>query len=206
VKKKSSTKLLSLPDWVKPALQGVVFWIGHRRSFYRHHPLTEGALVAEICNLISAHLSDNDRLTCEVQYSKLLPEIPKPKNINESELITEKARADLVVSEGSLDSDSKQPKFFIEVKRYSAGKSEIEMDLRRLAEVRRRYSDARAFLFVISEAKRPDHFVNEKGNSRKGERVIPNSTDHYQVRNTWKAAHAFSNRERAQYACVLEVY
>ena len=46
----------------------------------------------------------------------------------EDEILTQKARADLVVSEGPLDFDSGQlhPKFFIEVKRASAPKSQID--------------------------------------------------------------------------------
>jgi hypothetical protein len=65
----------------------------------------KGALVAEICNLISANLRNlNLPLTCEVRYSKLLPEIPKSKEPEgKEEIITEKARVDLVVSKGSLD-------------------------------------------------------------------------------------------------------
>jgi len=68
------------PFWAKRALQGIAFWIAHRRCFYRQHPLTEGALVAEICNLINANLRDRDlTLDCEVQVSKFLSQKPKIK-------------------------------------------------------------------------------------------------------------------------------
>lgn len=209
---KSSSNLEPFPNWAKQALQGVTYWMGHRRCLYSKYPLAEGALVAEVCNLIHAHLPDRFTLTCEVQYSKLLPEAHETgADGPEDEILTQKARADLVVSEGPLDFDSGQlhPKFFIEVKRANAPKSQIDSDLRRLAEVRRKYPAARAFLFVISEANRPRRFVNEEGSSRKGEHAIPDmklSKGWFRVRRTWKAAHAFKTRDKAQYACLIEVY
>ena len=207
-KKRSFPKLKKLPSWAKEALQGVAYWMGHRRCLFRHYPLAEGALVAEICNLIHANLHGSLMLRCEVLYAELLPEAPEPKHVGKGEkILTEKSRADLVVSEVSPHSGTKpRPKFIIEVKRASAPKAYIDADLRRLAEVRHGYPGARAFLFLISEANRPDRFVNEKGSSRTGRHPIPNSKDHFRVRRTWKAAHAFKNRDRAQYACLLEVY
>src|SRR5450759_1842594 len=53
---KQRDSLEDVPDWARQALQGVTYWMGHRRCFYRNHPLTEGALVAEICNLVHANL------------------------------------------------------------------------------------------------------------------------------------------------------
>ncbi len=56
------TKLKKQPSWVERALQGVAYWMGHRRCLYRDYPLSEGALVAEVCNLIYANLPDTDFL------------------------------------------------------------------------------------------------------------------------------------------------
>jgi len=64
----------------------------------------------------------------------------------------------------------------------------------------------RAFLFVISEAKRPGRCVHEQGHSLLGKHKIPKFDGYYRVRRRWKAAHAFKKRERAQYACLIEVY
>jgi hypothetical protein len=55
------------PRWTQRALQGVAYWMGHRRCLYRDYPLSEGALVAEVCNLIYANLPDHLELHCEVQ-------------------------------------------------------------------------------------------------------------------------------------------
>ena len=43
------TKLEKQPVWVDRALQGVTYWMGQRRCLYRDYPLSEGALVAEVC-------------------------------------------------------------------------------------------------------------------------------------------------------------
>lgn len=189
------------PIWVQRALQGVTFWIGHRRCLYRDYPLTEGALVAEICNLIYANLPRDLILNCEVQYTNLLEGKPKP------DILMRRARADLVIAEKAHDkSDDPVAKFIIEVKRAKAQKAQIDADLRRLAAVRRTHPGIRAFMFVVAEAHRPKRFVNENGSSHKGKKLIPDSDGHFRVRRTWKAAHAYKNVETAQYACLLEVY
>jgi hypothetical protein len=195
------TKLKKHPSWAEKALQGVTFWMGHRRCLYRDYPLAEGALVAEVCNLIYANLPKKYQLLCEVQYSSLVECNPMPK------LLRGRIRADLVVAEkAERTGEEPVPKFIIEVKRASAPKSQIDADLSRLAVLRRLCPDIRAFVFLISEAQRPRRFVNEDGHSILGRHQIPDCDEHYRVRRTWKAAHAYTKRERAQYACLIEVY
>jgi hypothetical protein len=195
------TKLEKQPVWVERALQGVTYWMGHRRCLYRDYPLSEGALVAEACNLIYANLPEKFQLLCEIQYSVFVEGNPLP------EILQGKIRADLVVAERSARRGGDPiPKFIIEVKRASAPTSQINADLSRLAAVRRICPDIRVFMFVISEADRPKRFVNGEGHSILGAHPIPNCDGHYRVRRTWKAAHAFTRREHAQYACLIEVY
>jgi hypothetical protein len=81
--------LEDFPRWFNPALQGITYWIGHRRCVYRRYPLAEAALVAELCNLIFTHLSPEFVLQCEVMYSSLLVGKEMPL------LLTQRARADL---------------------------------------------------------------------------------------------------------------
>lgn len=196
------TALNKYPSWIERALQGITYWIGHRRCFYRSYPLSEGALVAEVCNLIHANLPDALSLMCEVQYSKILRVQKMP------EKLPKKARADLVVFEiKASPNDEPTPKFIIEVKRASAPKEQINTDLQRLSEAGKILRNVRTFLFVISEAQRPSQFVDKEGKSSNlRKQVIPQSEGHFRVRRTWKAAHAFNKRERAQYACLIEVY
>jgi hypothetical protein len=175
--------------------------MGHRRCLYRDYPLSEGALVAEVCNLIYANLPDGLQLFCEVQYTDFIKRTPLPK------ILQGKIRVDLVIAEKPMRRDADMvPQFIVEVKRASASKSQINADLSRLAAARRLRPSIRAFLFVISEAKRPSRFVHEEGRSLLGEHKIPEADGYYRVRRTWKAAHAFKKRDRAQYACLIEVY
>lgn len=194
-------KLEKQPRWAQRALQGVTYWMGHRRCLYRDYPLSEGALVAEVCNLIYANLPKDLQLLCEVQYSSFVKRDPMP------EILDGKIRVDLMVAEKPERRGADPvPKFIVEVKRAAASKSQINADLSRLATARRLRPDVRAFLFVISEAKRPSRFVHEQGRSLLGEHKIPECDGYYRVRRTWKAAHAFEKRDRAQYACLIEVY
>jgi hypothetical protein len=195
------TKLKKQPVWVDRALQGVAYWMGHRNCLYREYPLSEGALVAEVCNLIYANLPEAFQLLCEVQYSGFVESNPMPA------ILRGRTRADLVVAERPARREADPiPKFIIEVKRASARTSQINADLSRLAAVRGICPGIRAFMFLISEAERPKRFVNGEGHSILGTHHIPNSDGHYRVRRTWKAAHAFTRRDRAQYACLIEVY
>lgn len=189
------------PLWAQKALQGVAYWIGHRRCLYRNYPLSEGALVAEVCNLIHANLPDHLVLLCECQYSQFVGSDEKPAEL------TKRARADLVVAEKAKKKGGKPiPKFIIEVKRKMAPAAQVNADLRRLAMVRGVRPALRTFLFLISEAQRPARFVDKEGKSFLGKHKIPGSAGYYRVRRTWKAAHAFTKRDRAQYACLIEVY
>lgn len=196
-----TTSLNKRPRWTQRALQGVAYWMGHRRCLYRDYPLSEGALVAEVCNLIYANLPDHLELHCEVQYAKFVKSRELPR------ILQGKIRADLVIAEKPVRAGSDPvPEFIIEVKRASTSKGLIDADLQRLAAARRLCPDARAFLFVISEANRPKRFVVKEGQSIPGKHQIPKSDGYYRVRRTWKAAPAFKKREHAQYACLIEVY
>lgn len=192
--------LESFPKWVGFALQGITYWIGHRRCVYRHYPLAEAALVAEICNLIYTHLENDFVLQCEVMYSNLLTGKVFPS------ILTTRARADIVVVKQSKFTKREVPKFVIEVKRASALRTQIDADLRRLSAVRLEHDGIRTFMFLVAEAQRPTRFVGIDGASIQGRHAITESKGYYRVRRTWKAAHAFRSRDTAQYACLLEVY
>ena len=113
--------LAPTPSWAERALQGLVFWVGHRRALYHHYPLSEGALVAETCNLIHANLDQDKRLLCERQYLKLLPAGHR------LEAVHAKSRADIVVVRRPTQKQADGPgslvnslEAVIEVKRASA--------------------------------------------------------------------------------------
>ncbi|MCZ6744526.1 MAG: hypothetical protein O7D31_07595 [Alphaproteobacteria bacterium] len=202
-----STRLDHWPKWSEKAMQGLAFWIGHRHSLYRDHPLTEGALVAEACNLIYANLGADEILLCEEQYSRLTLNGSWPANFGP------KARADLVIAANITNAQAASAKSLathlvavVEVKRASAPKSQIDQDLKRLATLKHNNLDVRALLFVVAEAHRPRRFVAPEGRAILGKHNITGVNAHYRVRRACKAAAAFSGKESAHYACVIEVF
>jgi hypothetical protein len=199
-------ELHPLPRWTTTALQGLVFWIGYKRSLYRDYPLSEGALVTELRSLIHANLSDELFLHCEVAYSKLAG-----KGAIRPEIIAGSVRADLVVATASESTKTAgktiySPHVVMEFKRARAPAAQITKDLQRLAAFAALRPEARAFLLVLSESDRHDRFVTAEGSSQKGEHAIPGTTGAFRVRRTLKAAHAYTNKGSANYASIVEVY
>lgn len=199
----------TLPErqkWLEHALQGLAFWIGHRHSLFNAYPLTEGALVAEACNLIQANLPPGLILLPECMYRNLVP------NGTQLERVTGQSRADLALCDevarpiGRDGNISPHVRFVIEVKRGSAPDREINSDFVRLhSYLRASNNDARAFLFVISESSAHRRFVKD-GKSILGMQDIPNCDGHFRVRRTVKAAASFSGKETAHYVCLIEVF
>ena len=188
-------------------MQGLVYWIGHRHSLYHGHPLTEGALVAEVCNLLHANLGANEILLCEEQYSRLTA------NGELLENLPPLARADLVVVAGitrkraaSEETLASHVVAVAEVKRALASKAEIDQDLDRLAKLKLNTPDVRAFLVVVSESQRPDRFVTPNGNARRAEKKIAGINAHYSVVRVCKANAASRSSKSAHYGCVIEVF
>ncbi len=200
---------LSLPErqkWLETALQGLAFWIGRRHSLFRDYPLSEGALVAEACNLIQANLPHELVLMPECMYKNLVSTHTQVEGMGDT------ARADLVLCstearkigrEGNL---SAHTKFVIEVKRGTSNKQSIDADLKRLhSYLKVATSGTRCFLFVVSESRAPRRFVKD-GKSILGLHKIPDSNGHFRVRRSVKAAASFSGKDTAHYVCLLEVF
>ena len=160
--------------------------------------------MAETCNLIYANLDKDKRLLCECQYQDLLPAG------HSLEVVRARSRADMVVvrrpTEKQVDGTGSlvdNLEAVIEVKRASPGGAQIDNDLQRLAEVKAAVPKVRAFLFVVSEARRPMRFVSRNGRAILGATEIPGAT--YRVRRACKASAAFNGRETAHYACIIEL-
>jgi hypothetical protein len=193
------------PRFLETALQGLAFWIGHRQAVFPFYPLAEAALVAEMCNLIQANLSDTLSLRPEYLYRDLVP----PDRRDRFDGLT---RADLVITTKLPDQPARganlaeHVQFVMEVKRSAAGKGLIDEDLRKLHRfLEATPTQARALLIVTSESKAPDRFV-EDGKSRLHSHEIPKCAGCFHVRRTVKAAASFSNKTTAHYVCLIEVF
>ena len=195
------------PAWSEKALQGLAFWIGHRHALYPNYPLGESALVAEACNLIFANLGPGEILLCERQYTQLMPDGAWPRAQGA------RSRADLTVVTGLTHSQAEAQTSLrdylsavVEVKRASAPRAQIDQDLKRLAIFKHANPTVRALLFIVAEAHRPKRFVAPEGKAILGRNDIPGQDAHYRVRRACKAAAAFSGKESAHYACIIEVF
>jgi hypothetical protein len=189
------------PWWLKRALLGVCYWMGHRRSLYREYPLGESAMVAELCNLLFANLPTGLKLICEVQYSKFV-------KVQQSESeFTEKSRVDLCVCGPVRKGDEPlhHVAFALEVKRGSASSASIEADLRRLLQMRKARPEVRAFLLLISEQRRPTRFVRDTSFAVKKKIPIEDTDGHCRVRAVMKAVPAIKSLDNAHYGCAIEV-
>lgn len=200
---------LSLPErqkWLEHALQGLAFWIGHRHSLFKNYPLSEGALVAEACNLIQANLPHELILMPECMYKNLVSAGSTVQGVGalaRADLVLCAAAAKAIGREGNLAAHTK---FVIEVKRGNASTQSINEDLTRLhAFLQVATAGTRCFLFVVSESLAPRRFVKD-GKSVLGAHAIPGCTGHFRVRRSVKAAASFSGKESAHYVCLLEVF
>lgn len=200
--KKSDTSNLR---FIKDSLQGLAFWIGYSRAYFRHYELSEASLISELCSLVQAKLPESLRLYPEVMYSHLLK--------SESKYLSGKCRADLVILDGDHSSPyknniSKHVQFIFEVKRYGSPTNEINEDLRRLYHFKKScHSKSRAFLIIASEAELPTEFVDiDTGESLKDEYKIHGTSGVYRVRRTVKAGASFKKITTAHYVSICEVF
>lgn len=200
---------LLLPErqkWLEHSLQGLAFWIGHRHPMYMGYPLSEGALVAEACNLIQANLPHDLTLMPECMYKNLVAVGSTVAGVGAQ------ARTDLVLCDiaakkiGREGNVSKYTKFVIEVKRGNSSMQSINEDLFRLyAYLQVATKVTRCLLFIVSESSAPRRFV-KYGKSVLGSQPIPGITGNFRVRRTVKAAASFSGNESDHYVCLLEVF
>ena len=156
---------LLLPErqkWLEHALQGIAFWIGHRHSLFKDYPLSEGALVAEACNLIQANLPHQLLLLPESMYKNLVPVGYAVEGVGPQ------ARADLVICDiaakpiGRDRNVATHVRFVIQVKRGNASTQSINEDLSRLhALLQVAIQGVRCFLLIVSERHAPKRFVKD---------------------------------------------
>jgi hypothetical protein len=194
VRKSSTTKA---PLWLRRALLGVCYWVGHRRAYYRRHPLMEGAIVAELCNLINANLPEKYDLRCEVPYSSFV------RVGQQTSVFTERSRVDLCITQPEEGND---PRFIIEVKRGSVSEVSIQADLVRLAEVKKRKRGLRTLLIGVTERLLPEPYVTADGFPSSRAFGISREPDYIcKVLSAQKAIHLVTDLTVAHFAYALEV-
>jgi len=187
-----------IPDWTDNVLQGIAYWIGYKKQYYRFYPLTEGAIVAEMLSLLSTSQSGyKSQIHAEVMI----------KNICKKS--TSKKRFDIVISEETLSENNIQS--VIEVKRLEAPKKELEKDFKKLIKYLSciENNNVRAFVILVSQNTKPTEYISAKGNAKKRTYNIAGYDNYYlKVRRVCKATNKFyteKNNKKANYVCLFEI-
>ena len=215
--------LLDVPGWADSALQGITYWIGWNHTKFRHWPLTEGAIVAELQRLIDASLESNEALFPEVNAHNLVQLDPFPADIKG-------CRYDMVVAKRkqqkkerwlrpATDELSQYATAVIEVKRNPAFQ-ELKKDIRKLANLAKYSKKTRFFVVVTSEGKpfTKDLAVKVNNGDYHAKKTMCSlndgdgtSTAKYKVRRLCRALSTVSpiaNKRQGgrHYACLIEVW
>lgn len=203
---------LPRPDWTDNVLQGLAYWIGYKKQYYRFYPLSEGAIVGEALSLLASNVDMKSmRLDAEIMYKEICD-----WNNN--------GRADIVISHKILDKDApkekkngfnykKQVESIIEVKRYGANSQLIESDFERMADCLKKSEihDLRCFMLLVSQDGIPKKYVTENGKANRKKYIITNRDNYFvQTRRVCKAVAQFDHKDKkasdsAYYACLIEV-
>jgi hypothetical protein len=189
-----------VPEWLVRAMQGVVFWMGLKRAYYKRYKLSEGALVDELTSLLAAALGASGlgyKVTRELKRERLVPSTSKKKALGR------KPAVDIAVERGGKGRPA-PPIACIEVKR--AGQSYLG-DIDKLARYRANGGGVwRGFVLVIAERK--PSFVTEDGFAPK-KTFETSAKNAYAVRRVCKAltsgSAASRKSESGYWACVLEL-
>ena len=194
------------PAWTDNVLQGLTYWVGYKKQYYRFYPLSEGALVAELLSLLSANTDSSSIIIPEVMYKKICSEWKKKDGTRVDISIAFKKKENF--------SHAKHTHTVIEVKRDMKGnKNKITNDIERLAKClsKSNISGLRGFLILVSQDHRPEKFVSSKGNARHKEFKIEKYPNYIaKVRRVCKSTSSFKGEgsvatEHAHYACLIEV-
>lgn len=146
------------PHWSR-VLQGLAHWIAYKSQYFDGHLLPEGAIVAELTQLLSSKISSVSKIECERMY-KTLYKTSAPKNLNNR-------RADIVIGEKPKNKGIHIAKVgeVIEVKRYKEGSfKKIESDFEKLAMLKGINKNVRLFQVIVGQKKVPKKLFNEKHN------------------------------------------
>ena len=201
-------KLPPYPDWVEPAMQGVSFWVGYRRSFFRDYSQPEAALVAEMMTLIQANLPEDHSLLAEPMYKYLVAKG------NEEEF--GQKRADFVVYQGKKLRNaekinlSDRVRYVFEVKRGSSTEEKIKKDLNKLYKfkevVSRSSTLANGYLIILTERRSLKNYIKDGVGITKYQK-IPECSVRFKVRRVVKAASSFEDvgKKKANYGILIQV-
>ncbi len=198
-------------DLLKPALQGLAHWMSYRRILYPHYDPVEGALVVELCGLLSRRLPKGWGIAPEQPYKDM-----KVVSSSEKKAAGRKQSVDIAIGplrDKQSDSTERRlvdPCIVLEIKRLYQSKSKKKAsylkDIDRLARVLERNNDAQAFVVVTSYGTRPEGYVNARGHAI--HREYPKATSRgtkYALIRVFKSLESQAKTRRGSWVLLLEI-
>ena len=200
-------KILPIPDWAAPALQGLAYWLGSQHALGLSANISEGAIAWELIRQVFTHRLPNSHVEAEVFYRHI------PELNGTGQLASSRERADLVVA--NADRSNREVSYaagsveaIIEIKHSRSRKELVWQDIDYLSEQRAKHPELRAFLIYASINERPTDFTDETGASvDPRNRKTPNG-HRYRVRRVCRATHRIPSKNKSaigHYAVLIEV-
>ncbi|BEP39046.1 hypothetical protein GmRootV59_61110 (plasmid) [Variovorax sp. V59] len=200
-------KIVSIPNWAAPALQGLAYWLGSQHSLGLASNISEGAITWELMRQLFTHRMPERHLEAEVFY-RHIPEFRSAEVQDRSReradlIIARKARANRATPYATGDVEA-----VVEVKHSRSRKDLVWQDIDYLAERRKKDPAVRAFLIYATINERPPDFTNSDGAA-----ITPRSREtpkgnKYRVRRVCRASKIIpANNKSASghYAVLIEV-
>lgn len=141
------------------ALQALVYWVAYKQQYYSNSLLPEGAIVAELTQLLSSSVDNSIRVECERMY----------KDIDST--IEDGGRADIIIGAKGKLKDKKGSKVskddiheVIEVKRYEGSFNRLIKDMEKLSVLEIKGTAVKKYLVVIGQKKLPEKIFKNTHN------------------------------------------
>jgi hypothetical protein len=202
-------KIVAIPDWASPALQGLSYWLGSQHTLGLAANISEGAIAWELMRLVFTHRLPTHHLEAEVFYKHIPEFLALPSGVANNS----RERADLAIAK-SIRSDRSASyahgdvEAVVEIKHSRSRKDLVWQDIDYLGERRSNSPAVRAFLIYASINERPADFTNADGSAiTPRNRTTPNGTK-FRVRRVCRATKIIPCKNESatgHYAVLIEV-
>jgi hypothetical protein len=189
-----------LPNHWAPALQALAYWIAYKQQYYSNSLLPEGAIVAELTQLLSSNIENGLRVECEKMYKEL------------DDTILDGGRADIIIGKKGKLKDKKGSKItkddireVVEVKRYEGSFDRLVKDMEKLNALNITWVDVRKYLVVVGQKKLPEKIFTVKYNVKRNNIYTGNGTFKAIPRIGKKAYPTKKKSTSGAYAALIEI-
>lgn len=200
-------KIVAIPDWAAPALQGLAYWLGSQHASGIAANISEGAIAWELMRQVHTHRSPLRTLEAEVFYRHI------PEFIAGGVAEDARHRADLVIATSTradrgVSYGVGQVEAVIEVKHSRSRKTLVWEDIDYMADRRVNSPSVRAFLIYATIDSRPEEFTQDDGSAIAPRNQVTPAGSRFRVRRVCRATQLIPSKNknaRGHYAVLIEV-